>query len=123
MTRNACCKHFGKQSPLTTTSGPEFRGAWVPSGAWRLFVTTPSRPFCWSVSLARRYRERLDAIGAKGLQKCFADISAEHDGRGLVLLCFEKPGQFCHRRVLAEWWEEQTGQHVPELEPHQLRLA
>jgi hypothetical protein len=41
-----------------------------------------------------RYRERLDAIGAKGLQKRFAEISAEHDRRGLLLLCYEKPGQF-----------------------------
>jgi uncharacterized protein YeaO (DUF488 family) len=64
----------------------------------------------------RRYRERLDAIGAKGLHKRFAEISADHGDRGLVLLCFEKPGQFCHRRVLAEWIEEQTGQVVPELE-------
>jgi uncharacterized protein (DUF488 family) len=64
----------------------------------------------------RRYRERLDSIGIALVRRRFRSISAEHDDRGLVLLCFERPGQFCHRRVLAEWIEEQTGQVVPELE-------
>jgi hypothetical protein len=36
--------------------------------------------------------------------------------RGLVLVCFEPVGAFCHRRVLASWLEDQTGERVPELE-------
>lgn len=31
-----------------------------------------------------------------------------------VLLCWEKPGQFCHRRIVAKWIEENTGVEVPE---------
>jgi Protein of unknown function, DUF488 len=65
----------------------------------------------------RRYRERLDAIGIAATRRRFLSISAEHDERGLALLCFEPVGTFCHRRVLASWFEEQTGQHIPELEP------
>ncbi len=64
---------------------------------------------------AALYRDRLDSIGVGMLRSRFHSISAAHDGRGLVLLCFEKPGVFCHRRVFADWWTEQTGQHVPEL--------
>lgn len=30
------------------------------------------------------------------------------------LLCYEKPGDFCHRRVLAEWIELKTGIAIPE---------
>lgn len=30
------------------------------------------------------------------------------------LLCYEKPGDFCHRRVLAEWIELKTGITIPE---------
>jgi hypothetical protein len=52
---------------------------------------------------ATRYRERLDAIGARAVRKHFHLISAEHDGRGLVLLGYEPPGQFCHRRVFADF--------------------
>jgi hypothetical protein len=71
----------------------------------------------------RRYRERLDAIGIDQVQRRFRSISAVHDGRGLVLLCYEPAGAFCHRRVLSSWYEEQTGQHVPELESPQLQLS
>lgn len=35
---------------------------------------------------------------------------------GKVLLCWEKPGEFCHRRVVAEWIEKETGIVVPEYE-------
>lgn len=33
---------------------------------------------------------------------------------GSVLLCYERPGDFCHRRVLADWIESQTGVKIPE---------
>ena len=39
----------------------------------------------------------------------------------LVLLCYEdltKPGLRCHRRLFANWWCENTGDVVPELEPN-----
>lgn len=36
-------------------------------------------------------------------------------GEDAVLLCYEKPGQFCHRRLVAEWLEEKLGIEVKEL--------
>lgn len=33
---------------------------------------------------------------------------------GARLLCYESPGDFCHRRVLAKWIEKQTGFIIPE---------
>ena len=32
-----------------------------------------------------------------------------------VLLCWEKPEAFCHRRIFAEWYYQKTGFIVPEL--------
>lgn len=32
----------------------------------------------------------------------------------IVFLCYEKPRQFCHRRVFAEWLQEKTGETVEE---------
>ena len=32
-----------------------------------------------------------------------------------VLLCWEKPGQFCHRRLFAGWAEQQLSLYVPEV--------
>lgn len=34
-----------------------------------------------------------------------------------ILLCWEKPGRFCHRRMVAEWIELMTGITVPEYMP------
>lgn len=38
----------------------------------------------------------------------------EKYGNDIVLLCFEKPGDFCHRRIVAEWFETHLGVIVPE---------
>jgi hypothetical protein len=32
-----------------------------------------------------------------------------------ILLCFEPPGEFCHRRVLAEWLRLHTGINIEEI--------
>jgi hypothetical protein len=39
----------------------------------------------------------------------------------VLLLCYEDvlAGDWCHRKVFAEWWQEQTGQVVEELRPAQ----
>lgn len=36
------------------------------------------------------------------------------NGRDVILLCYEEPGAFCHRRFLAEWLEAGLGIVVPE---------
>ena len=40
----------------------------------------------------------------------------EEAGRGMdvALCCFEKPGDFCHRHILAKWLNEQTGIEISE---------
>jgi hypothetical protein len=66
----------------------------------------------------RVYRDRLDRLGVATISAALQELSDQNDGRGLVLLCFEdlaKPGQWCHRRLFAAWFEEQTGIPVPEL--------
>lgn len=64
-----------------------------------------------------RYRDRLEKVGTAKLWRVFHAISRKHDGARLVLLCYEDvlAGQFCHRRVFADWWQERAGQAVPEL--------
>jgi hypothetical protein len=36
-------------------------------------------------------------------------------GEEAILLCWEPPCRFCHRRLVAEWLEEHLGIEVPEL--------
>ena len=52
----------------------------------------------------------------------FAEILAKLDpaeiyqtlGENAVLLCWEKPGDACHRRLVAEWLEAALGIEIPE---------
>jgi hypothetical protein len=88
---------------------------------WGLFDVKDPAEF------TRRYRERLDRLDLDALVAKFEAISAQHGGRRLVLLCYEDvhAGQLCHRRVFSDFWQERTGQRVPEMpkpEPAQLRL-
>ncbi len=48
----------------------------------------------------------------KGLDpaRVFEDLGPE-----AILLCWEAPGKFCHRRMVAEWLERSLGVEVPEL--------
>lgn len=66
----------------------------------------------------RAYRDQLERLDLDALLRRFQQIGEQHGRRRLVLLCYEDvhAGQLCHRRVAAEWLEEQTGQQVPELE-------
>jgi uncharacterized protein (DUF488 family) len=36
-------------------------------------------------------------------------------GEGAVLLCYERPGAFCHRRLVAQWLQDNLSIKVPEL--------
>jgi hypothetical protein len=52
----------------------------------------------------------------------FAELLAQLDpaqifltlGENAVLLCWEKPGVACHRRLVAEWIEQHLGVEIPE---------
>lgn len=38
-------------------------------------------------------------------------------GENITLLCYERPGDFCHRRIVAEWFERELEITVDELPP------
>ena len=42
------------------------------------------------------------------------DLQMLTGNRDCALLCYEKPGDFCHRRLLAEWMLRETGLEIPE---------
>jgi len=37
-------------------------------------------------------------------------------GPDAIMLCWERPGEFCHRRLVAEWLEKHLSQPVPEFD-------
>lgn len=56
--------------------------------------------------IERYNKEVLDRLDP---QQVYNDL-----GRDAVLLCWEPPGQFCHRRLAATWLENELGIIVPE---------
>jgi len=56
------------------------------------------------------YQKILDKLDPR---KVFEDL-----GPDAILLCWEPPGKFCHRGLVAAWLEEKLGVQVPELPQH-----
>jgi hypothetical protein len=52
-----------------------------------------------------KYRQILNKLDANEIYEKYKDS---------VLLCWEKIGEFCHRRIVAEWIYEETGNVVEE---------
>lgn len=65
------------------------------------------------------YLAQLEGHGVEAIAVEIGTLSADHGGRGLVLLCFEDVHELgegsCHRRMFAHWWEAKTGRRAPEL--------
>ena len=54
----------------------------------------------------RFYQETLSFLDPG---QVFQELGAE-----AILLCYEDPGKFCHRRLVASWLEESLGVSIPE---------
>lgn len=85
--------------------------------AWRgarCTVLAPPRPLIKIMdpeTFIPLYRTQvLDKLDA---QKIIRDLG----GDNFVMLCWENPGVFCHRRVVAVWLEKASGIRVEEFNP------
>lgn len=62
----------------------------------------------------RRYMNQLERGKAKILRE-YRALTEKHHGRDIVLLCWCKKGNFCHRRLLAAWLKKQGFSEIKEL--------
>jgi len=46
-----------------------------------------------------------------------AQVLSDLGGDNFVLLCWEAPGEFCHRRVVAAWLQKELGLVLEEFNP------
>lgn len=54
-----------------------------------------------------KYIEMYQSICKKvNIELLIRQLSAIGDGKDVALLCYERPGQFCHRHMLAEYLTE-----------------
>lgn len=62
----------------------------------------------------RYLNEVLANVDANGFIEALKELS---QGEDVALCCYEKPGDFCHRHILAEWLNKQLGIEIVEFVP------
>lgn len=72
------------------------------------------KPSVTTEEYLKGYADILKRISIADLKESFDRVSSMHGGVDIALLCYEKPGDFCHRHLFADWWKEQTGEVIPE---------
>ncbi len=92
---------------IALKSPPGFRGENYPSlfPKWEFLVK-----YKWDkdeVAYIRAYKEQV--LSRLDSHKVWKDLD------GKVLLCWERSGSFCHRRIVAKWLEEELGIEVLEI--------
>ncbi|HEV3023262.1 MAG TPA: hypothetical protein VGX76_12380, partial [Pirellulales bacterium] len=71
-------------------------------------------PLCPSRAMLKMPRAEYDANFAAILASLDAQRTFEELGDNAVLLCYEPPNTWCHRRLIADWIETALGIFVPE---------
>jgi len=109
-------------APVRSTVGyPRFSLTYTLAGHARLIA--PQRPM---LNLPKdafmlSYRRLLDRAGVDAIRQELINIVGA--GNRAVLLCFDRLDRptkdggenWCHRTMFAAWWQEKTGEEVPEL--------
>lgn len=107
-------------APIRTTLGPpRFYPGYDLQGEVKVLAPSRSIFRLEGTAFDQAYRQQLEATGLPTITAELERVYEKTPARGLVLLCFEDVvtlGELaCHRRCFARWWQEQTGQQVPEL--------
>lgn len=75
-------------------------------------------PTRYMLSDACSYEEYLrlydQILARQNAQQVVKQIEVLSGGRDVALCCYEKPGDFCHRHILAKWITDNTGIEVKE---------
>lgn len=66
---------------------------------------------CSREEYIRLYKQILAKLNA---QDVFRQIERISKGQDVAICCYEKPGDFCHRHLFAEWFTKETGIEVKE---------
>ncbi|MFG3602549.1 hypothetical protein [Micromonospora chersina] len=109
-------------APVRTTVGkPRFDLPYDLAGFARLLAPSYAMLRMAEGPYRHIYLERLEAAGVDLISEQLAEIADMAGSDRLVLLCFcdltvPPPDNWCHRRMFAAWWEDQTNKEVPELD-------
>lgn len=60
----------------------------------------------------RRYRS--EVLSQQDMQQFLKTVEQASGGQDVALCCYEKPEDFCHRHILADWIKEKLGIEISE---------
>ena len=93
---------------------PELVPVSIARGSPRWFTGRKELRLAPSWAMLKMKKPEYDAAFAGILAKLDPAEIYQTLGENAVLLCWEKPGEACHRRLVAEWLEAALGIEIPE---------
>jgi len=76
-------------------------------------------PLLWFKRLRYRWADRPGADAGRVLDLLDPRVTYETickmAGPDAILVCWEGPTKFCHRQLVAQWFEDEIGCKIPEL--------
>ena len=87
------------------TTYPDFAPRWEMFKRWKAGEIT-------NEGYVKEYKAYLNTLNKDDIEFDFKEYNTEKNH--CVLLCYEKPHDFCHRHVLADWLEENFGWKIAE---------
>lgn len=77
-------------------------------------LLAPPRDLLFKIKQGKIDNYDYEEIYRKDVLSKLDPLQVFNDLKGKVLLCWENPGEFCHRRLVAEWLQDNLGIDVPE---------
>lgn len=76
----------------------------------------PTKDILFNSSGQENYTERFnkEILGKLDPNEMKQLINIISQGKDIALICFEKPGDFCHRHLVADWLTEKLGVEIEE---------
>ena len=77
---------------------------------WEVFRKWKNKEIS-DIEYVEEYKKYLDTLDKEEIR---SDFDSPHKCSNMILLCYEKSGDFCHRHALADWLEENFGYRIEE---------
>lgn len=111
--------YFSKGKKLTD-AGIKMIGIALKPPTWYMGVSVydvaPTPSILYGTQTEEEYTRRFkhEVLARQDAQKFVDKIKAISQGKDVALCCFEKPREFCHRHIVAEWLKEKLNIEVDE---------
>lgn len=101
----AYCKMYTKMG-YTPVSIAQFIPKWFKGATYRKLSPSPDLLSRWKNGLCNKeeYTEEFNEYLSKlNREEVLHDLASLTDSDQIILVCFEKSSDFCHRHLVAEW--------------------